>query len=184
MNRFEFIMVMLSIIVGLGVTELLTNVAKQIRAREKCKPYWLQSGVVVIILLALLQQWWESWGLQDVGTWSFPFVLMMLGGPIGLFVVSHLLFPDKIEGADLERHYFETSSLIWGLAAVLVLIAFLFRPLAFGAPLFEPDNLAPLFILGVCVTLMMTKRKTAHALFVPLILLAVLLDILVFNPEI
>lgn len=51
MDRFEFLMVLLSIIIGLGVSEILTNVAKHIRARKSVRGFWVHSGVVVMLTL-------------------------------------------------------------------------------------------------------------------------------------
>lgn len=51
MDRFEFLMVLLSIIVGLGISEILTNVARQIRARKSVQGFWVHSGVVVMLTL-------------------------------------------------------------------------------------------------------------------------------------
>ena len=152
MSHFEFIMIMLSIIVGLGVSVLLTNVARQIKAGTNCKPYWVQSILTLTIFIALLQQWWESWDLQTVDSWTFPIVLMMLGSPVGLFIISHLLFPERLNGADLQQHYFKSSQGAWSIAALVVIASTLFRPLAFGYTLLEWDNAAPislLFVFGV-----------------------------------
>lgn len=56
MDRFSFVMVLLSIIVGLGVTELLTNLARQIKHRSASAFYWLHTVIVAFVFVALLQQ--------------------------------------------------------------------------------------------------------------------------------
>lgn len=182
MSRFEFVLVLLSIIIGLGLTELLINVVGQIKARKTTRVFWPQSVLVTIILLALLQIWWEIWELRVVEVWTFPVLLLMLAGPITLFCISHLIFPSKIEGADMKKFYFSNSRLIWGLAAFTVIVATLFRPLAFGVTLFDPSNIASLFLLVIFLGLAFSKNKLAHALGPPIILAAMLLDILYFSP--
>lgn len=184
MNRFEFIMVMLSIIVGLGVTELLTGVARQFKAGKNCQASWIQSTVVIIILIALLQQWWESWGLQSVENWSFPFVIMLLASPIFLFIITHLLFPQDIEGGDLELHYFQQSRLIWGIGTMTVIVSTSFRPLAFDMPVLHLDNFAAIVLLILFAMLASIKRKWFHIIVVPIIFIALAVDILAFHPEI
>lgn len=181
MNRLEFIMIMLSIIVGLGITELLTNLARQIRAKSRCKGFWIQSILVVIIFIALLQQWWESWGLQTVDSWSFPMVLLMLGGPVGLYTMSHLTFPEEIDGADLNTYYFEHHRIIWGIGSLTILLSVLFRPIAFNQALFVPNNLPSFIGLVMYTILALTKNKFVHITFPPIILVGLLLDILVFS---
>ena len=80
MNEYSFVMMMLSIIVGLGITEMLRNVARQIQSRAECRHYWLHSVLAALIFFAFLQTWWESWNLRDMEGWNFPTVLMMMGG--------------------------------------------------------------------------------------------------------
>jgi len=64
MSLFEFLMVLVSIIIGLGLAEILTGIAKMIRARASIQPYWVHAVAVVVLFGALLQQWWEIWGLR------------------------------------------------------------------------------------------------------------------------
>ena len=63
MNLFEFLMILLSIIVGLGLAEILTGVARLLRDGRQAEFSWVHSAVVITILLALFQVFWESWTL-------------------------------------------------------------------------------------------------------------------------
>jgi len=181
MSYFEFIMVMFSIIVGLGIADLLNNIARQLRAGKDCEGYWLQSLVVVAVLLGLLQQWWESWGLQSVEHWGFLFVLMFLAGPIGLYLVAHLLFPRRMSGGDLEQHYFSVFRQIWVIAGLVVIVATLFRPVAFGDALLVADNMSAAVLLAFFAVLASSSRKVVHAILVPLILISLFMDIVFFS---
>ena len=182
MDRFEFLMVLLSIIVGLGIAELLTNVVRQIRARNNTQGFWVHSGLVAILFLAFLQIWWESWDLREVEQWTFPALLLMLAGPAGLFVLSHLLYPQEIEDADLEAYYFENSRQWWSIAGLTVIFATGFRPLALGHSLFVVDNFSSFLLLGLFVILAISKLKRLHMAALPIIFLAMVLDIMVFKP--
>jgi len=181
MSHFEFIMLMLTIIIGLGLAELLTNVARQIKAGKVSKPYWVQSIVVATILIALLQQWWESWGLQQVDNWSFPIVLMLMLPSIGLFIISHLLFPEKIEGADLKEHYFAIMKKTWIIGSLVVISATLFRPVAFGLPLWDMNNLSSLFTLLIFLILAFSKNQRTSEVLAPILFVVMMADILVFS---
>jgi hypothetical protein len=174
-------MVLVSIIVGLGVTELLSNVASQIRARSTSRPYWLHSVLIASIFVALLQQWWEGWGLQNEEDWSFPILLMMLGGPILLYTASHVAFPSDIDRADFRIHYFDNSRAIWVLVAMAVIFATIFRPLSFGWSLIDADNFPSVILLPLAVTLAVSNRKILHTIAVPFLFLVVIFDILIFH---
>ena len=177
-------MVLLSIIVGLGVTELLTNVARQVQARSKIKPYWLHSVLVALVFIALLQQWWESWDQRFVETWSFPILLLMLGGPVGLYIISHLLFPQDMESTDFDAFYYENTRIMYLIGAATVVFATTYRPLSFGDSLIDPDNGASLIIFGVFLVLAATRRRLVHQMLVPVLLAAVVFDVLFFHMSI
>ena len=177
MSLFEFLMVMISIIVGLGISEVLTGVARFIRSRDSTQGYWVHSVLVTVIFVALLQQWWEIWGLRDVTEWDFVGVLMMLSGPVGLFLIAHLIFPEPVQGAELREYYHGRMRPVWWLAAATVVFATAFRPLVMGSELFSPDNATSFVALALFVVLGISRQKIVHAVFVPLLLLIMLLDV-------
>jgi hypothetical protein len=74
MSLFEFLMVLVSIIIGLGITELLKGVGQMIRYRKSVRTYWVHSVLIVFVMIALLQQWWEIWDLQGVPGWCREFL--------------------------------------------------------------------------------------------------------------
>jgi hypothetical protein len=135
----------------------------------------------VAIFLALLQQWWEIWGLRVVPEWSFNGLVMMLAGPVGLFLIAHLLFPEPVHGADFRQYYDAAMRPVWWLAALTVALATLFRPLIFGLNLFSLDNATSfLFFLGF-IALALSRRSVLHTILVPVFLMLLLLDILEWN---
>ena len=102
---------------------------------------------------------------------------MMLAGPVGLFLIAHLLFPEPMQGANFREYYYGTMRAVWWLGALTVVLATLFRPLIFGLSLLSPDNATSfLFLIGFIV-LALSKRSIIHVFLVPTFLLLVLLDI-------
>lgn len=178
MGLFEFLMVLVSIIIGLGIAEILTGVARSIRCRASVTGYWVHSVVVTAIFFALLQQWWEIWDLRVATEWTFHGLLMLLSGPVGLFLIAHLLFPEPMPGANLREYYYGVMRPVWWLGALTVVLATLFRPLIFDAALLSPDNATSfLFFIGFIV-LATSTRPQIHSILVPTSLLLILLDIL------
>jgi hypothetical protein len=170
-------MVLVSIIVGLGIAEVLTGVARMIRCRESIRGYWVHSITVTAIFFALLQQWWEIWGLRVTSEWTFSGLLMMLTGPVGLFLIAHMLFPEPIKGSNIRDYYYGAMRPVWWLAAMTVLLATLFRPLIFDSNLLAPDNATSfVFIVGF-IALATSKRPNLHAILLPAFLVLLVLDI-------
>src|SRR5262245_18554938 len=118
MSLFEFLMVLVSIIIGLGLAEVLTGVARMIRCRGSIATYWVHALGVCMIFAALLQQWWEIWALRSTSEWTFLGLVMMLSGPVGLFLMAHLVFPERMEGVNLREYYYGVMRPVWALAAV------------------------------------------------------------------
>jgi hypothetical protein len=177
MSLFEFLMVLVSIIIGLGIAEVLTGIAQQLRTRGSTQSYWVHSILVAVVFFALLQQWWEIWGLRLEPEWPFYGLVMMVSGPVGLFLIAHLLFPEPMQGANLREYYNGAMRPVWWLAALTVVLATLFRPLIFGSSLLSLDNATSFVLLFGIITLAISKRSVLHAFLVPAILLLVLLDI-------
>ena len=177
MSLFEFLMVLVSIIIGLGLAEILVGVARQIRCRESSNGYWVHSVLVVGIFFALLQQWWEIWGLQVIPEWTFGGLVMMLAGPVGLFLVANLLFPESVQGANFREYYHGAMRPIWWIATLTVVLATLFRPMIFGFELLSRENAISFIFFAGFIALAISKRPVIHAILVPIFLLLILVDI-------
>lgn len=181
MNLFEFLMILLSLIVGLGLAEILSGIAGVLKSDGVRGFSWIHSALVITVFMALLQTFWESWGLGNLTEWSFPAMLLMLGSPIMLFLISHILFPDTGHRENLDDYYFERASLLWTLAGLTVAIGTLFRPVAFDMPLWSVENASAIPTLAVCAVLAMVSTRIVHRLLVPLVLVLVLLDTLTIS---
>jgi hypothetical protein len=174
-------MVLVSIIIGLGIAEILRGFASQIRNRNSVTAYWVHSVLVTFVFMALLQQWWEIWGLREHSNWTFFGLLMMLSGPTGLFLIAYLLFPQPIKGEDFSEYYFGAMRPVWLIAIVTVTLATLFRPVIFGEPLLVIDHATSLLSFVGFVALWLSKNRVLHALLAPVFLIAIMWDILALS---
>lgn len=180
-NLFSFLMVMISIIIGFGVTELLGGSARLLRARKEAKPYWLHTVAVIGVFMAHLVLWWEAWGLRLIQDWTFPGALFMLATPIGLYLIASLIFPDDVKGCDFREYYFENFRLIWIIAIIVTVLATSFRPVMFGHSIIDLDNLPSLIQIMISIAIFSTKNPIIHTILVPLFFLIVVSDQLIFR---
>lgn len=178
MSLFEFLMVLVSLIIGLGLAELLSGIAQTIRKKAEIQFYWVHSVFIVIIFLALLQSWWEIWGVRDTPAWSFIALLMMLGGPIGLFLASHLIFPEHLAGSNLKSYYYDNMSPVFWIAAFTVLVSSTFRPVVLGDQFFALQNLSSICLLPTFIVMARTKNEIFHGTMIVLVFFSMLADIL------
>lgn len=176
MGLFEFLMVLVSVVIGLGLTEILTGGANLLRARGTVRFHWIHVLFQFGIFFALLQQWWESWdwvGLEEI---SFIAVLTLLASPVFLYLIAHLLFPSPTENADLKSYYYLQAPLLWGLVAAGTIVGNVFRPLAWGDPVVDPSNLSGIPTVAICVILATSKDQRAHSILAPILILLLILD--------
>src|SRR5947209_17872809 len=108
MDSFSYLSVFISLILGLGVTHLLTGVAALIRSRRELKiwsptPLWIASTFLIQV-----QTWWAMFTLRTVELWSFAALLIVLLQRVALFMMAALIVPRTIDGrmTDVGAEYF------------------------------------------------------------------------------
>ena len=109
MSPFEFVTVLISIILGLGITQIMSGIADQIHQWDKVKLYWPHMLWVVLVFVLHVQQWWLTYELRVITSWRLPFFLFEILYPINLFILARILFPSAGEAAftDLKKFYFQ-----------------------------------------------------------------------------
>jgi hypothetical protein len=164
MTLFDFLMVLDSIIIGLGLSEILTGLGQLLRSRGAVRAYGVHAAVVGLILVTLVQHWWDTWGLRDIAQWNFAGLLLFVSGPVLLFLLGYLAFPQSVADWNLEEYYYKHSSLLWGIGALYLVTTLLFRPLVLDARFMSPQNLLRGVAVILCVALASTRRKSFHIL--------------------
>ena len=183
MSLFEFLMVLVSIIVGLGIAEVLTGIARQVRYRREIKWYWLHSCGVALVTVALLQSWWELWELRHTVEWVFYSMVLMLVSPAALYLIAHLAFPEGGQATDMRVYYYDQMRPIWWFAVLSTMASVLFRPIAFGSSLVNLDNIVPSLLVAGFIALAASRNAVLHSIVVPLFLLLLIGDVLIWHPS-
>jgi len=127
MQAFEYLSVLVSIIVGLGLSHLLSVAARLIQERRRVQffpPTLLWMGILFVLQI---QIWWAAFEWQSAPTWDFLAFLVFLLLPIGAYLLSVLLVPDLDQPGemDLRASYFQNRPWFFGLLALVPLISLL-----------------------------------------------------------
>src|SRR3954471_11689956 len=93
---FDYLGVLLSIIMGLALTHVLLGFVKLIQMRRSVRPYWVQIVWSVSMLLYVLAIWWGMYWWRHLEVWHFEEFVGLTGYSIVLFMASAMLFPMKI----------------------------------------------------------------------------------------
>ena len=107
MDAFSYLSVLLSIIIGLGITQVLTAIGRLIRQRERVRGDWLPLLWAVALLVLYVQVWWSMFGLRNNPQWSFGQFLVVLAQTATLYVMAALVLPEEVGegGVDLRLYY-------------------------------------------------------------------------------
>lgn len=103
---FLHIRVLISLIVGLGLTRLLSGVARIIQHPGKTPMYWVHLGWVLWMFLALVHFWWWEFRLVHLHQWKFIYYIFIIFYVTLYFLLSTLLFPDNMDEYASYRDYF------------------------------------------------------------------------------
>ena len=127
MTPFEYVSVLISIILGLGITLVLTGVAELIRRWSTLTHFWPYLIWIALVFVLHVHEWWVMYELKTISSWSLPVFLFVILYPILLFILANLLFPTKWskKGMDLRSFYFLTYPKFFLCAMALISVAVL-----------------------------------------------------------
>ena len=81
MDAFNYLTVMVSTVVGLGLTQLLAGIGNFVQIRRRVRFYWLHTCWVVLLIALHLHMWWSLWVLRQVTDWTYGTFAYVLIGP-------------------------------------------------------------------------------------------------------
>ncbi|MGI9204967.1 MAG: hypothetical protein ACR2Q3_13215 [Woeseiaceae bacterium] len=90
MEIFEFVLVMVSLVLAIGFTSLLSVVASMISHRQSRKIEWYPLIWIATLFLYVPGYWWSLWDFRSV-QWTFPAYFFLLMMPTCLYIAMSLL---------------------------------------------------------------------------------------------
>jgi hypothetical protein len=141
-DEFGYLSVLLSVVIGLAVTEVLQGMRRRIIAAERVRSYWPARLWSITLLLVCAQTWWAMFGLRARSDWHFDEFLILLAQTVVLYLLCGIVFPD-FEGdgdIDLRAHYFRQRTRFFGFLIAAALISIM-RDLVLNHALPSPMNL-------------------------------------------
>jgi hypothetical protein len=135
MDEWGFLSVIVSIILGLSITQLLQGMSELINERERVRFYWPAVGWTVILLIVDIQAWWAMFGYRNRHFWTFVQFATVLMEVILLYLLAALALPNFAGKAaiDLRANYFKHKAWFFGLLVVLLLDSLLKSVVISGA---------------------------------------------------
>lgn len=111
MSAFEYVMVLVSIVIALAIAHLLTALAEGVhRFRGHGDPIKLDAVFLLwigFVLLWLVSFWWWEFKFQEVAVeWSYGLYLFIISYAIVLFMLAEVLVPHRMHGVLDSYAYF------------------------------------------------------------------------------
>ena len=104
--EFGHVRVIIGLVTGLSIMRLLNGLARFIQHPQGNRIYAPHPGWVVFVLLFVIHFWWFQFTLSDISRWSFQRYLFILGYAALVFLLSSLLFPDRMDDYEGFADYF------------------------------------------------------------------------------
>ncbi len=95
-ETFTHVRIVLAMVIGLGITRILTGVASFIQHPKRHHASLLHMLWVASMLLELVLFWWWDVRIARDNDWTFRAFLFQISYAILLFLLSALLFPDNV----------------------------------------------------------------------------------------
>lgn len=121
MNAFEYLSVLISIILALGMTRVLGGVGEMLQARSLRRIYWVHAIWIINLFLYLVIAWWIFYRLRNQQPWTFLLFVFVLISPTILYLASLLLFPRESDvdlAIDYKTHYYANHRVLRPFRAV------------------------------------------------------------------
>ena len=105
MQMFEYVIVLISIVIGLALTHLMQGIAVLIQNPSRARIWWVHLVWVAYMIVSILFWWWE-FHLQQIKTWTFAIYLFVIFYAFYLYLICAVLFPLRLEGYEGYKDYF------------------------------------------------------------------------------
>ncbi|MDF1644722.1 MAG: hypothetical protein P1U80_11110 [Pseudomonadales bacterium] len=164
MDAFEYVMVIVSIITGLGLSTILTGVGELIQGRKIIRIYGIHLIWVGFIFLLQVELWWVWWELRSRIEWDLASFFLLLLHPIVLYVLSIMAFPNISMGdeIDLREYYYDNKTWFFGVFSIYPVLNIVRDFVFLDAPMIDVRHLFLLCFIGITIGLAWTKIRWVH----------------------
>ena len=66
MSEFEYLSLLVSIIVAFALSEIFAGWGQMIRGRDHVKVYWVHIAATLLVAALIIQFWWSAWQYREL----------------------------------------------------------------------------------------------------------------------
>jgi hypothetical protein len=168
-SQFEYVAVLISIIVGLALTQILRGVGRMVTGTDGPRPYWVHLLWTFYLFQNITLFWWWEFRLGML-EWSLAIYLVVIIYATLFFFASLVMQPGTLDGIDSYKDYFY-SRRRWIFSLMIAITAWDFIDSSMkGATHFLSLGIEYLtfnifYIIG-CTVAIITTNERYHKIFV------------------
>jgi len=134
MTSFDYLTILISIVLGLAVANVLARLAAVMSARENVDFYWPPIAWAVWLFFIAVQHWWALWGARRTTEWTFVGFWLELLTPVLLFLLSALVLPERADEGrlDLGEWFDHNRAWFFGILFLLPAVSIVEEPVRAG----------------------------------------------------
>jgi hypothetical protein len=179
MTSFEYLSVLVSIILGLGLTHLLSAARDLIQRRAEIQFHWLPLLWAALILLAQIEWWWGLFEFRARTEWNFFSFLFLLLSPVSMYLTAGIVLPQVEDGVrDLKQYYFDSHRWLFSLAGLTNLLDAT-RALAAGVDWGDPRVWSNLAAVSIFAAMAMVRNQLFHIIVTLLLAMLFLVFVII-----
>ena len=151
-TEFEFVAVLISIVIGLGIAHLLGGVAQAVHERNQARLDSVHAAWTVSVFLVMVLNWWVLFTWRTHEVWTFDVFLLLILWAVALFLLVVFLYPPRKQVGEAWAAVYE-SNRRWFLSTYAAMTLLDISITGVRGDLFDPPAYLPLvghyFVLTV-----------------------------------
>jgi len=109
MSEFEVLSVLISIVIGLGLTNLLSGFGNALHNRNHNKMDVVHIAWTITTFFLLVLNWWVALLWRDFEAWTFTIFFIMITWTISMYLMTVALYPSGLSRDTDYRKIFEEN---------------------------------------------------------------------------
>lgn len=109
-DAFNYIAVLVSIVVGLTATRVMSGLSEMIQAANRPRIYWVHVLWHITLLFNVMVGWWLLYRWRATADWTFFLFIWITVAPILQYLAAAILVPGELEttgSLDWRDYYFK-----------------------------------------------------------------------------
>lgn len=167
MSRFEYLSVLISIVIALGLSEVIISWGRLIQNRKRVRFSLLHAFWSAFVLILMIQFWWAFWNFRTVENWSLFALMGIVLASVALILCALLLTPGRshTQDVDLESLYYEHARPFFIIGAFLLFQFSMNDILIIGTPFLHTENYVRIFGAAMVLMLAWSPNRRLHVTF-------------------